>query len=45
MGQGAGTGPVNAEKDTLPQAVEQGGVGKMAKGLHFAVPRLPCYEL
>jgi len=40
-GARAGTGAVNAEKDTLPQAVEWGRAGKRAGGPRFSGPH-PC---
>ena len=44
-GASAGTGAGNAEKDTLPQAVEWGGAGKRAAGPRFSASRLPRNEL
>jgi len=40
-----GTVVGNAEKDTPPQAVEWGGVGKRAGGPRFSRPRLPRNKL
>lgn len=41
----AGTGPENAEKDTLPQALEWDGTGKRTVGPHFSMPYVPPNKL